>query len=122
MQMEIEESGGNIMSVQYVKRGGGEVKQLIEFWSNIKNVENATPENVQSDILAYLQEIERLKLKEKWWEEQYTTMSEARGEADAKAQRLEEALKEIRKGKMSYSQMVILADTVIDKETKGNVE
>ncbi|WP_025852808.1 hypothetical protein [Paenibacillus ehimensis] len=36
------------------------MSQLKQFWSDIKNVENATPENIQSDILAYLDEIERL--------------------------------------------------------------
>lgn len=44
-----------------------EQNKIIEFWSDIQNVKNASPEDIQSDILAYLKliaekdaEIERL--------------------------------------------------------------
>lgn len=35
-------------------------KTLIEFWSDIENVESADSGDIQRDILAYLHEIERL--------------------------------------------------------------
>ena len=44
--------------------------KLTEFWSNIRNVESATPENIQSDILAYLEKIESLQ-------QQVNTLTEA---------------------------------------------
>lgn len=30
------------------------MKEIREFWSNIENVRNASPEDIQSDVLAYL--------------------------------------------------------------------
>jgi hypothetical protein len=91
MQMEIEESGEIIMNVQDVKGGDDEVKQLIEFWSNIKNVENADPTDIQSDILTYLQEIERLKIENEVVNRQADLITKYRIEA----QHLERALERI---------------------------
>jgi hypothetical protein len=41
------------------------MKELKEFWSNIDNVINAPAEDIQKDILAYLEKIEELKEKER---------------------------------------------------------
>jgi hypothetical protein len=112
--MEIEESGEIIMNVQDVKGGDDEVKQLIEFWSNIKNVENADPADIQSDILTYLQEIERLKIENEVVNRQADLITKYRIEA----QHLEEALRKIHKGKMSYAEIILFTDEVL-MEVKG---
>lgn len=34
---------------------------LLKFWSNIENVKNATPEDIQRDILAYINQMNHYK-------------------------------------------------------------
>jgi len=38
-------------------------QQLKEFWSNIDNVRNASPEDIQSDVLAYIEHAEKAEAK-----------------------------------------------------------
>lgn len=53
-----------------------EQNKITEFWSDIQNVKNASPEDIQSDILAYLKliaekdaEIERLQGEVVFWKQ-----------------------------------------------------
>jgi hypothetical protein len=117
--METEESGGIIMSVQDVKKLTEE--ELQEIRDEAEYTKDYSKRS--RSILKLLSHIEQQEIRRKKWksadDKYYEQLRNSIDYWETKAQRLEEALKEIRKGKMSYSQMVILADTVIDKELKG---
>lgn len=85
------------------------MSELREFWSNIENVRNAIPEDIQSDVLAYLKQItdknaaiEELEQKRDYFREdrnyyqlRATTLS---GENTKLRKALEEAKKEAQQG------------------------
>lgn len=73
------------------------MKEIREFWSNIENIRNASPEDIQSDVLAYLDLIDKRNAFITYWEQRAKKWELAYENADRQYLKKEKEAAELRR-------------------------
>ncbi|MEC0139705.1 hypothetical protein P4H94_22905 [Paenibacillus macerans] len=73
------------------------MKEIREFWSDIENVRKSSPEDIQSDVLAYLDLIEKRDAIIAYWEQRAKKWERAYENADRQYLNKEKEAAELRR-------------------------